>query len=773
MPNFIKSNSCLFAVDSSPAFTTGERLGLYFLSLLENVDFSTSPARTQSKQIGSQNYGVDSVNFSPDVIANLSYYSRQDFDTDSLIGMIYRPSGDYQQVFTGANDFSFNGYLFFSDLQGYDLIKQIKDNDSFSGVNVISLGNCYLTNASQSFSAGQPAKTSCQLVASNIVSESLGGNYMQIPAINLESGTTGDAATIFLNPNQVDRLPTGNLTGILPNVWTARFKPSFSNLQIPNQALDTWNNAHVQNMEISLSVDRENSYGFGSDHVYGRDIKFPVQGSISINGIVSDYATGSFESLMRNESKQTIEIFHRDPQDEYLSGLSTPDFIALNETGHIVKNRWIKFDDCVLREKKDSLAINGMYEFSAQFDFAASENKGFSYKQGDTTSLDDFLLRSADLRRLVSVDGFSLIFDPFCRAYNDDCEVETMLSRDGYIMCTYDNYVEEGANPVCSVAPTYFWHSIGLFESGFASATSATGGFSSSNSSSFVSYPAVVKSDSISNGKTLEYGTFYSGGIFVASGLSLAERTGSLWYRVDRDIFQYSGSQVVNYNQNWFPARAAFSAPQINFARWNKYLVATVPDNISLSVESGNSEAVEVFFRSGQNGWFSFNNSPVQTSNFFSNMLRLVPPTGAGSATGLLHRRTSTAPFGAPPYSTNFFEYYPIGYRGTGVMSGSLTGVVRDCASGLAFDEGSATFNEQGTLRWNCANSGYGIPTGWNIYRYESGVSGPTKIGSSATRVYTDSTMYNSNTYGFFVSSLLNGYESWTGSCSIVGIDSY
>lgn len=449
MPNFIKSNSCLFAVDSSPAFSTGERLGLYFLSLLENVDFSTSPARTQSKQIGSQNYGVDCVNFSPDVIANLSYFSRQDFASDSLVGMIYRPSGDYQQVFSGASDFSFNGYLFFSDFQGYDLVKQVKDSNSFSGVNVVALGNCYLTNASQSFAANSPAKTSCQFVASNIVSESLVGNSMQIPAINLESGTTGNAATIFLNPLQVSRLPTGDLTGILPNTWTARFQPSFSNLQVSNQSLDSWNSAHIQNMEISLSVDRENSYGFGSDHVYGRDVKFPIQGSISINGLVSDYSSGSFASLMENENKQTIEIYHRDPQDEFLSGLSSIDFVTLNETGHVVKNRWLKFDDCVLREKRDSVSVGGMYEFSAQFDFAASENKGFSYKQGDTTSIDDFYLRSSDLRRLVSSDGFGLITDPFCRAYGNGCEVETMLSADGLIMCTRDNFVHEGENPVC------------------------------------------------------------------------------------------------------------------------------------------------------------------------------------------------------------------------------------------------------------------------------------------------------------------------------------
>ena len=87
---FIKGNSCLLAFDNSPAYRTGEKLGLFFSSLLQDVEFSFSSPRTQTKQIGSQELAVNDVNFSPDVISNLSYLSKINFENDRLLGAIFR-----------------------------------------------------------------------------------------------------------------------------------------------------------------------------------------------------------------------------------------------------------------------------------------------------------------------------------------------------------------------------------------------------------------------------------------------------------------------------------------------------------------------------------------------------------------------------------------------------------------------------------------------------------------------------------------------------------
>ena len=449
MSNFIKSNSCLLAFDSSPAFSTGEKLGLFFASLLQDVEFSVSPARTQNKQIGSQEYGVDAVNFSPDVIYNLSYVSQNDFETDMLLGALFRPDGNYQSVFSGVRDYSFNGYLFFSEQQSSDLIRQIIDNQSFSGVNVVAFGNSYLTNANISYKAGSLPRTSCSLIASNVISETLVGNYMQIPAINLESGTTGNAAQILLDPAQASRMDT-TPSGVL-KTWAATFQPSFENVQIPNQELTS---AVVNGMDISLSIDRENSYGFGSDYVFGRDIKYPIQCSVSINGIVNEYHSGSFYELMKNESKQTIEIFYQDPQEVFLSGLSNEQVSGISDVEHLVKNKWLKFDNCVLQEKRDAVATNGLLEFSNQFSTSVTESRGMTFKQGEEFSIDDVLLHSADFHEVVSRDGYSPVHYPFLQCFEDDCSIVNLLSSDRQILMTLDNFIEGSLNPTCSVVPT-------------------------------------------------------------------------------------------------------------------------------------------------------------------------------------------------------------------------------------------------------------------------------------------------------------------------------
>lgn len=447
MLQFIKGNSCLLAFDSSPAFQTGQKLGLFFVDFVRDFELSVSPARTQSRQIGSQNYGVDAVNFSPDVIANLSFTTKSDFGMENLLGTIFRPVGGFVSPFSGIRDHSFNTYLFFSENQGYDLAQQIRDSNSFSGVNVIALGNCYLGNGSFSFSAGELPRTACSFLASNIVSESLVGNSMQIPAVNLEVGNTGDAAFISLDPAQVSRMETG-VSNILPT-WQAVFQPSFENLQVPSQKLA---DSNINSLEVSFSIDRENVYGFGSDYVYERDVKFPIQTSVSINGVVNEFFSGNFAELMANESKYSIQIYNRDPQDVTLSGVSLETLTGFSPQAHLVKNRWLNFDNCVLRETSNKVGVNNLLEYSTSFDVQSTENGGTLFKQGEIESLDDVFLHSSDFHRIVSRDGHSPIHYPFLQYFEGDCSLANLLSSDKQILMTRDNFIEGYLNPTCSTS---------------------------------------------------------------------------------------------------------------------------------------------------------------------------------------------------------------------------------------------------------------------------------------------------------------------------------
>lgn len=731
------------AVDSSPAFATGERLGLYFVNFLQDFEFSVSPPRTQTKQIGSQGFGADSVNFSPDVLANLSFNTRRDFGVETLLGAMFRPSGIDFPVFSGVRGHSFNTYLFTSDLQGYDLIKQIKNSQSFSGVTAISLGNCYLTNLGMSFAANSLPRNSCSLIASNIVSEVLTGNYMQIPAINLESGTTGGAATIFLNPLQVDRLPTGNVTGDLMNIWSARFAPTFENLQIPNNQLSNFAETAISSIDITMSVDRENSYGFGSDYVYGRDIKYPIQGSISVAGLVSDYQTGSFADLMTNEKKYNIQIYDRDYQDEYLSGLSLAEFTGVNETGHIVDNHWLKFNDCVLREKRDSVSVNGLLGFSAQFDFAANEFGGFSFKHGDSQSLDGFQSVTNDYHELVSSDGQSIFGDYFLRYYEGDCSIATMLSSDKIILLTADNFCYDSEVQECFLPPS-------LPSGVFAMYLSVTDG-SSGSFAPFGGFPA-----SGATGGYLQSGTrmFYS---YIPTGFiqNQVPTSGELWdstptgdlpdlyYRLGSHRAKYSGGYGlydITYN---FDNEVALSNPQITGSGYVSNFQIRTP------FSSGNHHLVEVYKSAD----------------------------GTGSFTGFVSRNC-TASFSTPLdtgiISQSIYYYYPVGIRGGVRSTGSIAGYVnpRACPSGLYFDEGSITFNEEATLRWTTGIKPIGNYA-FKVYRNMSGVSPPTYLGTTTGMSYKDTTMVDPGVYIFRATTVINGFESPTGTAQTGFIEAF
>lgn len=723
MSNFIKSNSCLLAIDSSPAFSTGERLGLYFVDFLQNFEFSISPPRTQTRQIGSQDFGVDSINFSPDVLANISFNTRRNFGIEALLGSFFRPSGMYLPVFSGLRDFSFNAYLFTSDLQGYDLIKQIQDSQSFSGLNVISLGNCYLNNLGLNFAANSIPRSSCSFIASNIVSETLTGNYMQIPAINLESGTTGDAATIFLNPNQVDRLPTGYTTGEIINSWSARFQPSFENLQIPHNQLSNFAETAISNMDIAISIDRENSYGFGSDYVFERDVKYPIQGSISIEGLVSNYQTGSFVDLMREERKYSIQIYDRDYQDEYLSGLSLAEFTGINETGHIVDNHWLKFENCVLREKRDSVSVNGLFGFSTQFDFAANEFGGFSFKNGDEKSLDSVSPISSDWHELVSSDGESVFGDFFLRYYESDCSVATLLSSDKLILLTTDNFCYDSEIQECvlSSPSTSEIFAVYFSESGLL------GSFHP------LAFPCSGESGvPISSGVRIFYS--YGGNGFypyISGELPSTLDDGTFdYYKAANTKLKYSGGYGAYSIITNFEDEPLLSAPQITGFGY------VSSSSIRINTQSGNFPLIEIY----------------KSAN------------GTGSFTGQTTFVLENGPYDSENTGQSIYYYYPVGIRGGVRSTGSITGYVnpRACPSGLYFDEGSVTFNEEATLRWTTGMKPIGDYS-FKIYRNLSGVSPPTYLGTTTGLSYKDTTMSDPGVYIFRATTVINGFESPTG----------
>lgn len=436
MSVIIKGNSALLAFDSSPAWYTGTlgftgmKNGLFFVQQLQDVELSVSPASTRTRQMGSQGFGVDSINFSPDVVCNMSYLTRKDWSNDGLLGIFYRHNGLETSVFSGINSHSFNAYLFFSPEENVDLIDKICSAQSFSGLDVFAIGNGYLTNANLSLRVNQLPTSTVSFIASNFVGQSLSGNLLQIPAINLESGTTGSAATLVLDPAQVCRI-TGQLeSGALLETWKSTFVPTFQDSQISWQELSS---SVVNGIDISFSIDRENAYGFGSDYVVDRQVKFPVAGTISINGVFSSQKAGDFAELMQSEDSYTITLYNYDPTERYLQSLSNAEISGVYKTTHLTADEYIKIENAKLRDYRMKVGANALLEFSNSFEFGATESNGYKFKRGEQNSIDSIHLFTSEEHRMVSRDGQKLSYDPFIYAIYGS-EVVTFLANDRKIL---------------------------------------------------------------------------------------------------------------------------------------------------------------------------------------------------------------------------------------------------------------------------------------------------------------------------------------------------
>lgn len=372
----IKSNSAFVLVGESPSWTTGEDRGR-LLSLVQNCDFSIDTQRQKIKQLGSQNYAVNDVMFSPDVNLTIDYFLSPCINNELLIGM--KGVGDtYQPSLDGIRSKNNNIYLLMDTKNGTDGFDEPRRSDpeniNFSGFHAVSFGNCYCNKYSVSFALNSIPTASLGFVASNVRFESLTGNKMPIPAINLESGNNSGSG--FLDLSNLLNTITGNFIAKDKDLKTEYTPPiasptvsSFSLEQLDIGGVDLRNSANpiLQSFSFDLDLSRTPLYGLGSNYAYRRLLQFPVNGQAQLSCLFSGVSTGSLQQILTNENEYSFEVSFCDEQ-------------KLN-TGYF------QITDAKLDSINYSMQVNGIMQVNASFSFEASPSDGFfmkrSVNQGD------------------------------------------------------------------------------------------------------------------------------------------------------------------------------------------------------------------------------------------------------------------------------------------------------------------------------------------------------------------------------------------------------
>lgn len=365
----LKSNGAFVLIGDSPSWKTTNETGR-LLSLVQNVSFGLQNDRQKLKQVGYENYAVNHINKSPDVSLNIDYYLSPYLNNELLLNFGGESNSSSSILSEGLVNSNNNFYVIIDNTDGQDAIQEARKKSpqtiNFSGYDVISFGNCYLTNYSLSFSLGSIPIVSTSYSCSNMKIDDLTNNILTIPAINQQVGNSNGAGSLNLGnatypilSGYLFEVSTDNLNiSKLPVASHRNSSFALQNLQCGGVSLSSSSNPILQNLNISLDFTRTNLYGLGSNYVFDRKLEFPINATIDLQALVSSVSSGFISGMLNNESDYDFDIAFSNPTN-------------IKATG------FYKFKNAKLENFNYSMQVNDVMNFSASFSVEILNNSGF------------------------------------------------------------------------------------------------------------------------------------------------------------------------------------------------------------------------------------------------------------------------------------------------------------------------------------------------------------------------------------------------------------
>ena len=330
--DILKSNNSIVIAGQRPAFATGllidDSMSGAYMSAVQSVSVGFSQQRQKSKQIGSKSLAVNDISRMPDVDLSISYYYTPAMLNENMLGLIdANPSYVGTGFFESYTNEDQNFYIVNHQDQGSDMI--VNGNSEIpnltAGAEVISIGNAFLTNYSLGFSVGSVPIVSTSYKCSNIKMDNEDFNALLIPAIDLNEGNGSGAAFVNLEEARISGFDYyGSLNRFQPPLCSPTdVNVTLQNLQIGGAPIG--GDAHLQSFSFNIPINRVDLFGLGSDYPYGRKVQYPITSSVSLEFLVSGFATGDIKSLITSESGYDFDIQVMDTREEYQNTFSFED----------------------------------------------------------------------------------------------------------------------------------------------------------------------------------------------------------------------------------------------------------------------------------------------------------------------------------------------------------------------------------------------------------------------------------------------------------------
>lgn len=188
---------------------------------------------------------------------------------------------------------------------------------------VITFGNCFLTNYSVGISVGEIPRADVEFVASN-VSFITGHNsgvtafLLNNPALTKDASGPADSGTWAL---PIATTGTSEIDVLKPGDVTVTFSESSDGLEIGGIDLS---DICIQSLTLDLPLSRTPIECLGDEFAVSQSLDTPIDVTLGVNAFVRDFNTGNLQQILLNAvdgQKQDITINIKDRNDSTKTSL--------------------------------------------------------------------------------------------------------------------------------------------------------------------------------------------------------------------------------------------------------------------------------------------------------------------------------------------------------------------------------------------------------------------------------------------------------------------
>ena len=329
---------------------------------VQSMDYSFSHPAVDVKSIGSDSFmtkgGESPIIRNADVSCNIQYLFSSG-ENEKLLGLHVGADGSiFKSRFDSPSTDDINVIVVASNKEDH---QDLSNQTDYSGYNVIGIGNCFLDAYNYSASVGSLPTASVSFKGSNMTFHSYEPDSVPtLPSIKLGMDNVLSEEKLNLDEDSFgyDIVPGANV--IMPgDIQINIEKLAGAYGGIPIEAVD----AAIQNISINVPIGRQDIYGFGSNYVFDRKLKFPIMADVSMDVILREYDTGSINSFFKEGAKYNMTIDHTNRY--FHSGLKQD-----------VVNQFV-IENAQLREQSYQKSIGQEVAVSTSFVVGISVSGGF------------------------------------------------------------------------------------------------------------------------------------------------------------------------------------------------------------------------------------------------------------------------------------------------------------------------------------------------------------------------------------------------------------